>query len=545
MIDEIVLRNVALIREASMIPSRGFTVLTGESGSGKSAFLSGLKLLVGARASAEMVRDGASSLEVEGRFYPLEGSGSEEELIVARVVGADGRSRVRLNGSMASVRDLVEKVGAGIDLCGQHENQRLLKAAMQRRMLDAWAGDDLRTILAAYQAAFRAANAARTRYRELLEEGRVDEARLDEARFVLGRIDAVSPAPGEYEELLAEARRLEHVEEIARGAGGAREALSGEGGALDALSQALLLLNGALSAEPRLLNEVKAIGDANYLLEDAVRSLDSLIPDLDAFDPAQLEETQARIASLQALMRAYGPEMEDVIARRESCAKAIALVDNRDEALSRAERECEQAEAALLAAADALSAIRARYAPRFAAEVNALLSRLEMTQGSLGCDISRLDRRQWTLDGPDALAFSFKPTPDAAPRELSHVASGGELSRVTLAIKVALGEADDVDTLVFDEVDAGVGGKAALAVGALLRDLSQTHQVIVVTHLPQIAVLADRHFVAERDLACSNETRLREVDGDDRIDEVARMLSGAVDAASRAHAKDMLQGVSA
>ena len=545
MIDELVLRNVALIREASMTPSRGFTVLTGESGSGKSAFLSGLKLLVGSRASADMVRDGASSLEVEGRFYPLQRDDPEEELIAARTIGADGRSRVRLNGSMASVRDLADAVGSGIDLCGQHENQHLLKATMQRRMLDAWVGEDLAPVRAAYQSAFRAAADAQAHYKELLEAGRLDEARLDEARFILGRIDAVSPAVGEYEELIAEARRLEHIEEIARGAGGAREALSGEAGVLDALNQALALLNGAVAAEPRLANEIKALGEANYLVEDVVRSLDSLIPDLDAYDPAQLEETQTRIASLQALMRAYGPEMEDVIARRESCAKAIALVDNRDEALAQAAQESEQAEAALAEAADALSALRAQYAPRFADEVNALLARLEMGQSSLACDIRRLDRAHWTLEGPDEVAFTFKPVPDALPRELARIASGGELSRVTLAIKVALGATDEVDTLVFDEVDAGVGGKAALAVGALLRDLAQTHQVIVVTHLPQIAVLADRHYVAERAEDNASETCLHEVEGDDRVDEVARMLSGTVDAASQAHAREMLQEASA
>lgn len=540
MIDEIVLRNVALIREAAMVPATGLSVITGESGSGKTAFLSGLKLLVGERASADMVRDGAAMLEVEGRFIPLGSTEPDDEVIALRTVAADGRSRVRLNGSMASVGDLAEVVGSGIDLCGQHEHQQLMRPASHLRMLDSWIGGELDAPLRAYRDELEVATAARSRYDELRATGQADSARLDEARFILGRIDAVNPQLGEYDELLAEARRMENIEDLARSAGGAHDAISGEGGALDSLNQAISLLTAAGRIDSRLGNEARALSDACYILEDAVRVIDAAIPDLDSFDPAQLEEVQNRLSLFQGLMRTYGPTMDEVLKRREQAAEVLALYSNIDEAILAAKRDLQAAEAALVKAADALSAVRAQYAPQFASEVNAVLAQLEMPGCSLSYDIRRMDRARWGESGPDQVAFAFKPTPDSEPRPLSRIASGGELSRVTLAVKAVLGRADTAETLVFDEVDAGVGGKAALAVGEVLAQLARTHQVIVVTHLAQIAVLADAHFVVERAGKVSPETRLRQVEGDDRVAEIARMLSGALDAASLAHAAEML-----
>ena len=541
MIDEIVLRNVALIREASMVPATGLSVITGESGSGKTAFLSGLKLLVGERASADMVRDGAPLLEVEGRFFTMGEQGPEDEVIALRTVAADGRSRVRLDGSMASVGDLAERVGSGIDLCGQHEHQQLMKPASHLRMLDDWIGGGLADTLRSYRDAWDAAAQAQARYDELRSAGEADSARLDEARFVLNRIDAVDPQPGEYDEILAEVLRMENIEELARSIGGACEAVSGENGALDSLNAAISLLETAARIDTRLGNEVKSLTDACYILEDASRAIDAALPDSDSFDPARLEELQNRLAAFQGLMRTYGPTMDEVFQRREKASEVVALYSNIDEAQAAAARELRAAEAALAHAADALSSLRAEYAPRFASEVNAVLAQLEMPGCSLSYDIRRLDRARWTVAGPDQVMFAFKPTPDSEPRPLSRIASGGELSRVTLAVKAVLGRADQADTLVFDEVDAGVGGKAALAVGAVLRQLAETHQVIVVTHLAQIAVLADAHFVVERAGKADPETRLREVRGESRVAEIARMLSGTLDAASLAHAAEMLE----
>ncbi|MBQ3328326.1 MAG: DNA repair protein RecN, partial [Eggerthellaceae bacterium] len=447
---------------------------------------------------------------------------------------------VRLNGSMASVGDLAEAVGESIDLCGQHEHQQLTKPASHLRMLDDWIGAALEPAFQAYRAAWTDAVQARKRHDELLQAGEADSARIDEARDVLGRIEAVNPQPGEYDELLDEVRRMENIEDLARGASSALEAVSGEGGALDSLNSAIASLQMAARIDTRLANEVQSLNDACYILEDASRSIDAAVPDLDSFDPARLEELQNRLASFQGLMRNYGPTMEKVLARRDAAAAVLDTYANIDEALGKSERELRAAEKALAAAAESLSGVRAESAPRFAREVNGVLAELEMAGCAISCEIARLPRERWTTAGPDQIAFMFRPTRDSEPRPLARIASGGELSRVTLAVKTVLGRTDAAETLVFDEVDAGVGGKAALAVGGVLRQLAESHQVIVVTHLPQIAVLADAHFVVERAGKVSPETNLREVTGSARVEEIARMLSGTIDSASLAHAAEML-----
>ena len=541
MIDEVLLRNVALIREASMAPAPGLTVITGESGSGKTAFLSGLKLLVGERGSAEMVRDGADSLEVQGRFFSARGDDADEGTVVQRTVAADGRSRVRVNGSMATVGDLAQTVGAAVDLCGQHEHQQLMKATSQARMLDDWIGVELAPVLAAYREALDAAAAQRRRHDELLEMGKADSERLDEARFVLSRIDAVSPQPGEYEELLAEARRMENIEDLVRAAGGASEALSGDGGALDGLNAAVQLLQTAAGLDGRFGDSAKALNEACFIVEDAAREVERLVPDADSFDAARLEQVQERLASFQGRIRAYGPTMDEVLARRDAAQQAVDAHENHDELLARSARELEQAEDALAAAAERLSEMRKAHAPRFAADVNALLEQLEMPGAQIACTVERLERVRWSAAGPDHVSFLFKPAAASEPRPLNRIASGGEMSRVTLAVKAVMGRADEVETLVFDEVDAGVGGKTARAVGAVLQRLAQTHQVIVVTHLAQIAALGDVHYVVERVGADVPETRMREVRGFDRTQEVARMLSGSVDNTALVHAEALLR----
>ena len=553
MIDEIHLKNVALIREATMVPAAGLTVLTGETGSGKTAFLSGLKLMVGDRGSAEMVRQDASYLEVEGRFFLAGDAGGAgdpagadgEGIVVSRSITSDGRSRVRIDGAISSVRELVEQVGSTVDLCGQHEHQRLVKPGTQGQMLDSWVGSALEGPLRAYRAALDAAEQARRAYLDLVDLGKADDARIEEARFVISRMDEVKPREGEYDELLAEAKRMENLEDLARAATGAREALSGEGGALDSVGAAIAALESAASFDGRLGAQAKVVREAGYLLEDAARAVDALVPDLDAFDPGRLDELQQRIAAYQGLMRSYGPTVDEVLARQAAAQEVLASFEDRDLLLERARTDMDAAEARLAQAADELSRVRKGQAPDFEREVNAHLARLEMQGCSLTCAIERMPREKWGQAGPDQVEFLFQPGRNLEARPLSRIASGGEMSRVVLAVKAVLGDADEVETLVFDEVDAGVGGKTALAVGEVLKGLAETHQVIVVTHLPQIAVLADAHYVVERVGKAVPETRLHLVEGDARVSEIARMLSGAVDDTSLAHARELLRQATA
>lgn len=572
MIDEIQVENLALIRSASLAPARGLTVLTGETGAGKTALLSALKLLMGERADKSAVREGTDALAVSGRFFGLparlaEADGSDGgasgiedvgsdglgaadelgvvdddgELVAIRRVTVDGRSRVTLDGRMASVGELARAVAPVIDLCGQHEHQRLMKPAEHLRMLDAWAGQDVAAALDAYRNAFDQAKAAAAELDRVRAAGEASSARLDEARFTLRQIDAVDPQEGEYDELSAELARSEHAESLATAADAAHTALSGDGGALDTLGTAISALEGAARFDESLGAHADSLREASYILEDVAREARDYRDGVE-FDPGLLAQKQERMAAMQGLMRAYGPRMEDVLARRAEAAELVSLVDDAAEREAVARKAADEAEARLAETARELAAARERAAPRFTEAVAAQMTRLEMGGAQLTCLLEDLPREAWTRAGSQSVEFLFRPGAGMQARPLARIASGGEISRVMLAVKVVLGQVDDVDTLVFDEVDAGVGGSTANALADVLADLAETHQVIVVTHLAQVAVRGQAHYAVRKTEGADGmpETDLRKLADDERPAEIARMLSGDATETSLAHAREML-----
>ena len=551
MIDEIHVSNVALIRDASFSPSRGLTAITGETGAGKTALLSACKLLVGERADKTAVREGADGLSVEGRFFfdddadvPAGIELEEGEAVVCRRVGVDGRSRAQINGRMASAKEVAQLVAPTLDLCGQHEHQALMRPAMHLSLLDAWAKGDVDAARAAYAEAFDAARGAATELERVRSAGAASAAKLDEARFTLQRIDAVGVSDeGEYDELAARLEKAENAEALVSATNGAYESLSGEGGAIDALEAAASALEGASAFDKALGDLARSLRESSYVLEDVSREALSYRDSIE-FDCDMLEESQGRMAALQGLLRTFGPRLSDVISARDEAAELVSLVDDADERERAAIRALEAAEGELAAAAGALDKARKKAAPRFAETVFHVMSRLEMGSASLACEVSDLPREKWTKEGPHQVEFMFRPGSGMQARPLARIASGGEVSRVMLSIKVALGEADNVDTLLFDEVDAGTGGATAVALASVLADLAKTHQVIVVTHLAQVAVVADAHYVVRKSQGDVPETNLVSVEGDERTAEIARMLSGDATEASLAHAREMLQGAS-
>lgn len=559
MIDEIQVRNVALIEQATLLPSRGLTVLTGETGAGKTALLSAMKLLIGARSSADMVRDGASGLEVSGRFFftpseseqhdvgDIQSDEADEvfeddgELVVTRRVGSDGRSRVSLNGRMASVREVAQKVALHVDLCGQFEHQQLMKPAAHVGMLDSWAGQQVLDVLGDYRAAFDEASRAAAELDRIKTAASEGSAKLDEARFTLARIDEVSPVPGEYEELRQSLELAEHAESLATAVAVVRDSLAGDEGALDRLSIAADQLEQVSGVDTTLGQLASSLREVGYVVEDVAAEVRGYQDKID-FDPQMLAESQERFAALQGLMRSFGPTMDQVFEKRDQAKEAISLVDDADVRLRAATAALDSAEERLAAAADALDSARGQSAPRFSEAVSKNMARMEMSGAEIECRIERLDRSQWTKSGPSAVEFMYRPGRGMQARPLARIASGGEVSRVMLAIKVVLGETDAIDTLVFDEVDAGVGGSTAVALAEVLADLAKTHQVIVVTHLAQVAVRGDSHYVVKKSVSSEGApvTVLSSISGDDRVTEIARMLSGDATDASIAHAREML-----
>lgn len=538
MIDEIHVENVALIHEADLVPGTGLTVLTGETGAGKTALLSALKLLMGERADSSAVREGSEGALVEGRLFA--GAHDEQGFVVQRRVGPDGRSRARVDGAMASVRELSERVSPLIDLCGQHEHQRLLDASSHVDMVDAWAGAGVAAALEAYRTALAAAQEAARELARVEEASRTQGSRLEEARFAYERICDVDPKPGEYEELEERLPRFEHAEALAGCAHEAAEALSGEGGSLDPLNAAISELSRMGRVDAKLAEFADELTGAAITLEDAAAELRRYRDSVD-FDPAELAQAQERFSAFKGLLRQWGPRMEDVFARRDEAAELLSLVDDADARVRRAREVRDAAEDALARAARDLTKRRNTAAPRFCREVGKQMARLEMGRAELVWDSRELPRERWTAQGPCACELLYRSGAGLTPRPLRRIASGGELSRVMLAAKVVLGESDAVDTLVFDEVDAGVGGATARSLAQVLADLARTHQVIVVTHLAQVAVQGSVHYVVRRsDEGDMPETRLVRVEGSDRVTEVARLLSGDASDESLAHAKQLL-----
>lgn len=480
MIDELQVSNIALIREATLVPSAGLTVLTGETGAGKTALLSALKLILGERADSSTVREGEALASVEARLF--DGPHDTEGFTVQRSLSAEGRSRVKIDGRIASVRELSERVGAMMDLCGQHEHQRLLDPAHHVAMVDAWAGRSALEALDRYRTCFKASRAAAKELRRVEEASRAQGGRVEEARFALERMASVD-------------RKL--------------------GDIADALSDACISLEDCA-------NELRAYRDGV------------------AFDPRELARMRDRYADLKGLLRQWGPTMDDVFAMRDRSQELLSLVDDGDEQIKKAREALGAAERELFAAAKALKRARNTAAPRFCHEVGRQMARLEMGSAELVWESRDLPRAEWTLAGPSSYELLYRSGAGLTPRPLRRIASGGELSRVMLASKVVLGNADGVDTLVFDEVDAGVGGSTARALAGVLADLAATHQVIVVTHLAQVAVMADKHYVVSKEPGDVPQTHLDEVTGEARTAEIARMLSGDQSEASLAHAKQML-----
>lgn len=546
MIDEMQVRNLALIREAAFLPSRGLTAFTGETGAGKTALLAACKLLMGARADKNMVREGADAAQVSGRFFLSElgdgcqGEGLQErELVATRRLAADGRSRASIDGEMASVSELARTIEPAIDLCGQHEHQALAKSANHLHLLDAWAQAEVSAPLEAYQQAYELARQAEAQLERIRSARTASASQLEEARFTLRQIDAVNPEEGEYERLAAHLAKAENAEALARAADGAYQALSGEGGALDGLGSAVASLDEGARFDESLAPYAQSLREAGFILEDVAREALGYRDGVE-FDYDELMQAQERMSALQGLLRSYGPRMEDVLAARDSAREAVSLVDDAQERESAAMRALDEAQAALAQAARVLHEARVAAAKPLAAQVSAVMARLEMGSAELVCAVDLLPQDAWTAAGPSSVEFFFRPGAGMQARPLARIASGGEMSRVMLAFHVVMGERDNVSTLVFDEVDAGVGGATAVALAAVLADLARTHQVLVITHLAQVAVVADVHYVVEKSEGDVPETTLREVRGEERVREVARMLSGDATEASLAHAREML-----
>jgi DNA repair protein RecN (Recombination protein N) len=538
-LEEVHVSNFALIDEAWIEFAPGMTVLTGETGAGKTALVGALKLLLGERADSGMVRSGAAEALVEGRFR-VDGA----EIVARRRLSADGRSRCTLDGSMATVGELARVLGPLVDLHGQHEHQALLNPGRHVTYLDRYIGDEAAAAVARYGAAREVYQAAETELGRLTAELADAERRSDYLRFVLDEIAAVEPSPGEDEELEKRLPALMHAESLAEAARAAHSLTRGDGGAVDSIATALDLLQRVEGLDPALDALAERLAGASAELDDAGAEVRAYAEAVE-HDPGVLDEVQARLAALSGLKKKYGPSLELVLEARDEATARLNAVESGDAEVARVREKIDTARSELVRAAEGLSDLRHTKADGFTESLAEAIEGLNMAGARFEVDFEEVPFDVWGSDGPERVEFRFAPAEGESTRPLAKIASGGEISRVMLALKTVLGGADDVPVLVFDEVDAGIGGVTGLAVGARLAGLADDRQVLVVTHLPQVAAYAEHHLVVNKGVVDGRTvTTVDRVEGQERVAEIARMLSGSDTETSLAHANELLGQVS-
>ncbi|WP_034384307.1 DNA repair protein RecN [Deinococcus sp. YIM 77859] len=524
-------RNLATIRDLTLELRPGFSAFTGETGAGKSIIVDALGLLLGGRSNTDLIRSGEESLLVTGFWN----EGRSDECSASRRVTAGGRSTARLDGEVVSVRELGEWVSSRLTIHWQHSALSLLTPAYQRTLLDRPLPEEVQ----AYEAAYRAWTDARARLERLRAQGRERARQLDLLSFQVQEIAAVAPQPGEEEPLSAELTRLSNLETIALGAAGALDLLSdGETSAAGLLADAVKALGVGAKYDETSAQLQRDLREALSSVQAVVGELRSLAED-SAPDPEELARVEARLSALGKLRAKYGPTLEDVLAFQAKAEQELAELTRDEQDAGTLEAEVDRLFAEVQRAGKALDAARARQASPLAASLVNVIRELGMPHARLEFRLSPLGQPGPTGLSDVTLHFTANPGESLGP--LADIASGGELSRVMLAISTVLGA--ETPAVVFDEVDAGIGGAAALAVAEQLSQLARERQVLVVTHLAQIAARADHHYKVEKQVEGGRTiSRVRLLNPEERLEEIARMLGGKASEAALSHAQELLAG---
>jgi DNA repair protein RecN (Recombination protein N) len=543
--------NFAILSDVEIELGDGMNVLTGETGAGKSLIVEAVNLLRGGRASADIPRAGADEAVVEATVQVpddlrtrvagvLDGAGlpagDDGEVFIRRVIHRGGRSRCYVNGALTTAARLGELGALLIDLSGQHQHQGLVDPGRHLEILDLFAGrvDEGAAMDAAWAELRRCDDAMRA----FGGDERDREARIDYVRFQLDELDAAGLRSGEDVEIEIERVRLASVDLLQGAARSAEEALySGDDSGRDRIAAAAREVERAMRTDPTLDGVARQLGEIETLIDDAADQLRAYADKLEG-DPERLAWLDERLALIRRLTRKHGGTLDEVVAKAAELRAELQALTAHDHKLAEAQAAHARAEAAAVATAAALTKTRTKAARKLEKEVGAALAELGMGAAKLSVVV---EPRPLGPSGADRIELMLASNKGEDTRPLTKVASGGELSRIMLALKLALRTADEVATYVFDEVDTGIGGATAQVVGAQIRSVADHRQVLCVTHLPQIAAYADHHFHVEKtELGGRTETHVRRLTGAARKDELARMLGGSATSKARAHAAELL-----
>lgn len=538
MLRELSIRNFAIIDDLTVSFSDGLTVLTGETGAGKSIIIDAVHLLAGGRGSLEFIRHGARKAELGGLFqvsddsHPiyakLEEAGLEAEegtIILRRDLNDNGKSVCRINGKLVPLSVLRDIGGSLIDIHGQHENQELMDEKQHINLLDYFAHDELKDIKEEYGRLYQA-------YRELKRE--VQALNLDEQRtaqridlyqFQINELEEAALQVDEEEKLLEERRRLMNFHKIFERANMAYEAISGDGNGLDYIGNAMNALEDIVELDANFKESSETVASSFYALQDAAFQIKNVLDDLE-FDPERMNEVEHRLAQYQAMKRKYGTTVEEILAYHAKIEEELMQLINRDETIQQSEKQLCDMEKQLHAFAGKLTAIREENAQRLSDAIMNELRVLHMEKAKFIVKFEQLE--QFDANGKDDIAFYISTNVGEPPKSLPKIASGGELSRIMLALKTIFSSSTGITSIIFDEVDTGVSGRVAQAIAEKISDISVNSQVLCISHLPQVAAMADHHYYIKKQVEDDRTfTTVSEIRGEERIEEVSRMMSGA------------------
>jgi len=544
MITYLEVRNLAIVEELAIEPGAGLNVLTGETGAGKSLLIDSLEFLRGARGSTEMIRAGAEKMTAAAVFHLPKGTLSElaegDEVIVKREISTNGRARVLVNGSPITVRELSAAMDSILEIHGQHDAQARVAGQSARELLDEFGGHDLATT----RTAFHDWREAAEHLRELTEAQRDRALRLDLLKYQIDEIAAAKLDPAEEETLRGERAVLAHAREIIEATAGAFALVDDdENAAVAQLARALHLVQPLADKVADLRPIAGELQDVLYRLQEAARTLASLSESV-RHDPKRLDEVEERLVVIERLNKKYGGSIADVLAHLGAIQDEFDRLNDYEANLEKLQRVERQRFAAFRKAAETLSAARKKSAKAFQSAIQSELNDLAMERTTVRIAVEEASE---THDGVDRVDILIAPNRGEEPKPMQRIASGGELSRIQLAIAAALFKKSGrsaAATLVFDEIDAGIGGRVAEVVGRKLEELAARNQVVCVTHLPQIASFGTTHFVVwKEDAGGHTRARIRRLDGDEeRVTELARMLGGeSIAPTAVLHARELLE----
>ncbi|WP_126427505.1 DNA repair protein RecN [Brevibacillus marinus] len=565
MLHELTIRNFAIIKSVTISFRRGLNILTGETGAGKSIIIDAIGLLLGERGSADFVRHGEKRAEVEGlfelpadspAFAICEGFGVQVEadgmLVVRRDISQQGKSVIRINGQLVTLAMLRELGPWLVQIHGQHDAITLMQSEKHIEWLDAYGEAELADTKQEYARLYNAYRKMRQDLERMARNERELAQRIDLLQYQLKEIEEAALEPGEDEKLLAQRKKWSNVEKVFAGIEHAYQALSGEQRGLDWLAHAMSELERVLPYDDSLAPVVEAIRSAYYQIEDAVHSLAQLKEQLE-YSPAELAAVEERLDLIYRLRRKYGKSVNDILEYAAAIQDELEEMQHYDERLQKLEAHLAELAADLAVEALELSSKRRELAARLAKAIEEQLHELCMERARFAIEVRQLEdeqgievagvKRQINANGIDQVEFMIAPNPGEPLRPLAKIASGGELSRVMLAIKTILAASDQVETFIFDEIDTGVSGRAAQAIAEKLARVARHRQVLCISHLPQVASMADVHFLIHKEIGEEQTvTHVTPLSDEERVIELARMLGGAeVTEKTKEHAREMIQ----